>query len=949
MKKACATCGAELPPDGFCVSCLLGLAVAGSPARSEAPHVPMAGAVEKAGERIGAYKLLEMIGEGGMGRVWMAEQTEPIRRTVALKVIKAGLDSSQVLARFEAERQALALMDHPNIARVLDAGATPEGRPFFVMELVKGVHLTKFCEEQRLSISERLRLFAAVCQAIQHAHQKGIIHRDIKPGNVLVALYDGHPVPKVIDFGVAKATEQRLTERTLFTHFGAIVGTPEYMSPEQAELNQLDIDTRSDVYSLGVLLYELLTGTTPLSQEMMRRAAFDEVLRRIREEDPLRPSTLLLRGGVDLGAVSAQRQLEPRELLGALRGDLDWVVMKALEKERARRYDTANALALDVERFLSNEPVVARPPSRIYRLQKLARRNRLAFAAGAIALAMLFTGLGVTSWLLIKERQARERADGAERAQAGQRRKAELAAENSRQVAEFLGGMLQGVGPSVALGRDTTMLREILDKTGAQIGKELNNQPEVEANLRSTLCKVYADLGEYERAEGMGRRALEIKRRLLGTNHLEVAEALHDLARAETGRGKYPEAEALAREALAIRSELLGNSHVETAHSLDELGTVLLKRDKWREAENAFKESLLIYDKLAASTNRLAVAALGNLAAALHAQNKYAEAEPVYREAVTASKKILGVHPQVAGLLNELGLLLADQSKLADAELVLREAAGMRRNLMGKVHPDYASSMSVLGHVLLKRGKYREVEEFLIEDLVPAFLNDARSAPLLRVRARMSARRSQWPAAAADFWRVIEFDPSNHFNYLQLAPILVQLGDVEGYRRLCGRMVAEFGETKDIAIAERMTKASLLLPIPDADMATLNRWSEMAVREGQGHVYLPYYQFSRSLLAYRNGAFASAAGWMEKVLRNEGGKSKASLRDAQALMVLATARFKLNQNEEARDALTRGLGIFEKTLGPSDSGDLLSSWHDWLISQIFIQEAKALIEPKNGP
>ena len=372
-ERKCPKCGAELPSgsqDDQCVQCLLGLGLrqpepkpggemlptevhpqsdkSPSPLPAETHPTPdestsslppemanrgpggtviVATVTEKSGDRIGRYKLLEKIGEGGMGTVWMAEQTEPVRRRVALKVIKQGMDSDQVLARFEAERQALALMDHPNIAKVLDVGATSSGRPYFVMELVKGVPLTRFCDEQRLSIRQRLELFMPVCLAIQHAHQKAIIHRDIKPSNVLVALYDGKPVPKVIDFGVAKAIGQQLTERTLFTGFGAVIGTLEYMSPEQAEMNQLDIDTRSDIYSLGVLLYELLTGTTPLTRDALRQAAFDEVLRRIRTEEPPRPSTRLSESKQRLLSISAQRKLDPRQLMTAVRGDLDWIVI----------------------------------------------------------------------------------------------------------------------------------------------------------------------------------------------------------------------------------------------------------------------------------------------------------------------------------------------------------------------------------------------------------------------------------------------------------------------------------------------------------------------------------------------------------------------------------------------------------------------------------------------
>jgi serine/threonine protein kinase/tetratricopeptide (TPR) repeat protein len=416
--------------------------------RLETASPPAEPAGERAGARVGPYKLLQQIGEGGMGVVFMAEQEEPVRRQVALKIIKPGMDSRQVVARFEAERQALALMDHPNIAKVLDGGATDSGRPYFVMELVKGVPLSRYCDERRLTPRQRLELFVPVCQAVQHAHQKGIIHRDLKPSNVLVALYDGTPVPKVIDFGVAKATGARLTERSLFTEFGAVVGTLEYMSPEQAELNQLDIDTRSDIYSLGVLLYELLTGTTPLTKQRLKQTPFPELLRLIREEEPPRPSTRLS-ATAELAGIAADRGLEPKRLCGLVRGELDWIVMKCLEKDRGRRYETASGLARDVERYLRDEPVLACPPSAAYRLRKFCWRNRRALTTLALLGVMLLVALGAVAgsvgWVL-RDREARE-AKAAAEAQAaldragylqGQSKRAEALAAFER--AEVLAG-----------------------------------------------------------------------------------------------------------------------------------------------------------------------------------------------------------------------------------------------------------------------------------------------------------------------------------------------------------------------------------------------------------------------------------------------------------------------------------------------------------------------------
>jgi eukaryotic-like serine/threonine-protein kinase len=370
---------------------------------------------EDAGTIVGPYKLLQRIGEGGFGVVYMAEQAEPVRRKVALKIIKPGMDTKDVIARFESERQALALMDHPNIARVLDAGATNSGRPYFVMELVKGVPITDFCDKNHLSVEDRMHLFIPVCLAVQHAHHKGIIHRDIKPSNVMVTLHDGKPVPKVIDFGVAKATSQQLTQKTLFTAYGQMIGTPLYMSPEQAEMSGLDIDTRSDIYSLGVLLYELLTGTTPIEQKRLREAGFAEMQRLIRDIEAPRPSTRLSSLHNDASVlISTNRGTDAKRLSDLLRGDVDWIVMKALEKDRQRRYDTPNALADDIQRFLKHEAIIARPPSTAYRVQKFIQRNKgLAFAAASITSALLLGAVVSTGFALYANSQL-DRAVAAE-------------------------------------------------------------------------------------------------------------------------------------------------------------------------------------------------------------------------------------------------------------------------------------------------------------------------------------------------------------------------------------------------------------------------------------------------------------------------------------------------------------------------------------------------------
>jgi serine/threonine protein kinase len=520
------------------------------PAAAFANTVDLTFAPERPGTVIGPYKLLQQIGEGGMGTVYMAEQTQPVQRKVALKLMKVGFDSRQVLARFEAERQALALMDHPNIAKVLDAGTTAADtshggpiRPYFVMELVKGIPITRYCDESHLTPRERLRLFVPVCQAVQHAHQKGIIHRDLKPTNVMVCLYDDKPVPKVIDFGLAKAAGVKLTERTLFTEFGSIVGTLEYMSPEQAKLNQLDIDTRSDIYSLGVLLYELLTGTTPLKKERVQDTAVLETLRMIREEDPPRPSVRLstIQG---LPTIAANRGLQPSELSGLVRGELDWIVMKTLEKDRNRRYETANELALDVERFLNNELVQACPPSAGYRLYKFGQRHRgSVVAAGLLVLALVAGIVGTTLGLL----QARASAKAAREATAEAITKQKLAeeaiaAEEARfALARHLADdMIQIAEEETEEGRGQQQrLRQRMLESAVGYYQEFievrRDDPSAQADLESTRNRVQAILADLTLVRNAFRhllltdRAVQDDLKLSPEARTRVSAALSDI------------------------------------------------------------------------------------------------------------------------------------------------------------------------------------------------------------------------------------------------------------------------------------------------------------------------------------------------------------------------------------------------------------------------------------
>jgi tetratricopeptide (TPR) repeat protein len=654
---------------------------------------------EKPGDRIGRYKLLEKIGEGGMGVVYMAEQQEDVRRRVALKVIKLGMDTAQVVARFEAERQALALMDHPNIAKVLDAGATDTGRPFFVMELVQGVPITEFCKKNQLSVEQRVNLFVPICQAIQSAHQKGIIHRDLKPGNILVTLTAGLPHPIVIDFGVAKATNQKLTEKTFFTNFGAMIGTPAYMSPEQAEMSRLDVDTRSDIYSLGALFYELLTDTTPFPEERLRSAGYDEMRRIIMEEEPERPSTRLRRK-----SLAARSGFQPSAFSSQISTDLDWVVMKCLEKDPERRYATADALASDVQRHLGNEPVLARPPSAAYRLKKLVQRNKLVFAAAAAVAAALVAGLGVSSWLYLREKTARQQAVAAKNSAATE-------AAKSGQVARFLADMLKSVGPSVAVGRDPKMLRDILDKTAQRVGKDLKGQPAVEAKLRNVIGNVYRELDAYTNAEAMHRAAWELCSKALGDANADTVESLANLAGILSLEDRLAEAETMQRQVLTLDQKVFGLEHTNVAHSLNNLADTLNAQGRFQEAEGTNRVALAMRIKLPGDNQLDVAASRFNLATSLMGQGRFAEAEGEARQALAIRRNLLGSgHIDVAGSLNNLFPILLAQNKLPEAEGAQTEALATQRTNLPPEHLDIAGSLINLASVLVRQGKLAAAE-----------------------------------------------------------------------------------------------------------------------------------------------------------------------------------------------------------------------------------------------
>jgi serine/threonine protein kinase len=669
-------------------------------------YVSAEAAAGVAGDFIGPYKLLQKLGEGGMGAVWMAEQEQPVRRRVALKVIKAGMDSAQVVARFEAERQALALMDHPNIAKVLDAGTTEAGRPYFVMELVKGIPITRFCDQEHLTPNERLALFVPVCQAVQHAHQKGIIHRDLKPSNVLIALYDGRPVPKVIDFGVAKATGTKLTERTLFTEVGNIVGTLEYMAPEQAELNNLDIDTRADVYALGVLLYELLTGSPPFTRKQLRSAAFTEMLRMIREVEPPKPSTRLS-GSDELPSIAANRKLEPAKLARLVRGDLDWIVMKALEKDRARRYETANGLALDVQRYLADEPVLAGPPGAGYRVRKFARKHRRAVATAMAFAALLLLGAAVSAWQAVRARQAEAAALVARDSEAA-------AAAEARAVLKFFQDKVLAAarpeGQEDGLGREAT-IRAAVDAAERWIGSAFADRPTVEAAIRNTLGKTYDYLGEPALAIRQLERARALRRDALGPDHPDTLTSMHDLASAYLSAGRLPDAAALHEETLKLRRLRLGADHPDTLTSMTHLARTYRAMDRLNDAIKLYEDTLKLRRATLGYDHRDTLDTMDGLALAYVEAGGWQEGLPLHEETLRRRRTKFGPdHPDTLNSMNNLAMAYSAAGREADA-MTLNEAT--LKLTQAKLGPDHPDTLTVMHNLALSYASLGRTDDAL--------------------------------------------------------------------------------------------------------------------------------------------------------------------------------------------------------------------------------------------
>jgi eukaryotic-like serine/threonine-protein kinase len=685
------------------------------------------------------FQLVRRLGEGGMGQVWLAEQTTPVRRRVALKLIKAGMYDEAVVQRFQSERQSLAIMDHPAIAKVFDAGATPQGQPYFVMEYVPGLPITEYCDQRKLKISDRLELFVQVCEGVQHAHQKAVIHRDLKPANILVQDVDGKPVPRIIDFGLAKATTPQVAGETVFTQLGHFMGTPGYMSPEQADPEVQDIDTRTDVYSLGVILYVLLAGSQPFETKQRQKQPLEELLRKLREEEPPRPSTKV---GADRDASSPAaeaRGIEAKQLASLLRGDLDWITMKALEKDRARRYGAPSELAADIRRYLNHEPVEARPASAGYRLRKYVRRHRVVVVA-FVGLVLLLAAFSVLQAVQLR-RITRERD------------RATHERDRATRITDFMTGMFKVSDPSEARGNSVTA-REILDKASNEMQRGLAKDPEVQSQMTQVMASTYTNLGLYPRAHELAKRALDARMSLLGPDDPKTLESMAQLGWILNHEGKYVEAEKMerqafdgehrvlvpedpltietmtnlayivqgpgdfgqaekfAREAIEVGTRRLGPESAPVLRSMGYLGTALWNQGRFAEAEREYRQLIEVERRASGPDHPETLRAMANLALAIESQGRLAEAEQMYREVLAADQRVLGPeHPSITHIMFNLAGLLLDEGHPAESEKLSRETLTIQLRVLGPENPYTLMTKTNLAAALVAEGHFHEGEK----------------------------------------------------------------------------------------------------------------------------------------------------------------------------------------------------------------------------------------------
>jgi len=870
---------------------------------------------EGPGTVIDRYKLLEKLGEGGFGAVYVAEQKEPVKRRVALKIIKLGMDTKQVIARFEAERQALALMDHPNIAKVFDAGATETGRPYFVMELVRGVPITKYCDENNLPTVERLDLFMAVCQAIQHAHQKGIIHRDIKPSNILVTLHDGVPVPKVIDFGIAKAMHGELTDNTIYTQFQQFIGTPAYVSPEQAEMSGLDMDTRSDIYSLGVLLYELLIGKTPFDGKELVMSGLDEMRRVIREKEPLRPSTRLTDFSPEELTVTARRRgAEPPKLVHALEGDLDLIVMKCLEKDRARRYETASGVSADLKRYLNDEPVVARPPSTIYQLQKFVRRHKAAVAAAGAIAAALVLGLGVATFAFVRERQARLRQVAAEKAKQAETVRADA-------VAEFMWKVLASTAPELLRQGQQRSVRDLVKAADELASTDLSNAPAAEIQLRDLMSWLYAS--DFTSLLDAPAGYQQMKR---------ITELLPLVPEDKLHSRIYPSP--FPRDEYRIRAAhvSLWAGHLESGWA------------EFRALKDEFRRRTPPADE--------------SLARCLIAEGNWHlwKGEPAMAEAkLTEALRLIPSNspPSWSFYVSRINLAMAlsDRGAAVEAEKVAREGWRPPASVTSDTAGWQVGLLARITDALCLQKRFTEAETLVLDQKRELKNLDPRSRLGLEKQHGEVLARAGKPKEALPILISVAIDPlGNAQDCADAAFVAIGSGDLGSYQQLCGMALSRY--TAGAEGLNALSIVQMLLAAPQNEVVIRVANELMDRVEEAGDFSKDVETGIREWLQFRNGNLAEASALWQK----------ASGPPATPTLVARARRFEhakavigfrsavpfaqLGRSDEARKAYAEGL----KNLGPTPSAekprDLGESYARWYLAEAHRREAEQLFKAR---
>ena len=890
---------------------------------------------EAAGAVIGRYRLLQKIGEGGMGEVWLAEQKEPVRRRVALKLVKAGMNTREVMARFESERQALALMDHSAIAKVFDAGATPQGAPYFVMEYVAGVSITDYCDNHRLGTRDRLELFMRVCEGVQHAHQKAIIHRDLKPSNILVSEVDGRAAPKIIDFGVAKALTQKLTPDTIFTRLGAMVGTPQYMSPEQALSSGEDIDTRSDVYSLGIILYELLAGAVPLD---LKKVAFDEFLRKLREDEPPKPSTKVRTHDPATSTdVAHKRQTEPLALVRQIRGDLDSIALKALEKDRSRRYGSPSDFAADIRRYLNNEPVLAVPPSFTYRARKFGRRYRVALAT-VCAFALVLIAAAVIS--------------------IRQSLRADREAAVSRAVSDFLQNDLLAQanvatqsGPNIKPDPDLKV-RTALDRAANRIQGKFNRQPEVEAAIRDTVGESYRALGVFPEARKQLERVLELRRRALGSTSPATLEALRHLGLLANNQGKFEESEKLYSEALETARRTLGQRHPATLAAMTGLANNYYSQGKYPQAEAMHTQALAMIRAVSGPEHPDTLSSMTGLANAYTAQAKFAQAEALYSQVLDVHRRNQGrEHPDTLLAMLNLGNVYYGTNKNPEALALYTEALDTSRRLLGPEHPLTLTILRNLANIYYKQGAraraaelYAQVLEVQLRLLGPehlSTLNTQVNLSIAYVSQGKYAEAETLVRPGVEISRRV-LGPEHRFT-MALSGVLGEAYYMQG----------KYAQAETIMLDTLAIERRVLGPEhPTTLQSTLDFWS-MYMREGKYDLAVKY--GSLGLAGYRHafgsdhvdaivamadlalayvseGDFADSLPLAQEAVERERRIQPDNWQRFRAETLLGASLAGQKKYADAEPLLLEGYqGMLQRKDSMGDSNDYLDSAREWLV------------------